>query len=78
MHRRQNDGILCLSMQTNRSEKGFKMHRSLQIYIERRYGKDLQKRGLLYREINIGVDIVGNFNSIDYTILTIHVYNVLY
>ena len=34
----QNHGILCLAMQ-KRSEKGFKMHRSLQIYIERTYGK---------------------------------------
>ena len=27
----------------NRSERGFKIHKSLQIYIERRYGKDLHK-----------------------------------
>ena len=27
----------------NRSEKGFKIIRSLQIYIERTYGKDLHK-----------------------------------
>ena len=32
MHSRQNDGILCLLMQTNRSEKGFKMHKYLQIW----------------------------------------------
>ena len=38
MHRRRNYGILCLSMQ-NKSEKGFKMHISLQIYIERTYWK---------------------------------------
>ena len=45
MHRRQNDGILWICMQKNRSEKGFKMLRSLQIYIERTYGKDLAKKG---------------------------------
>ena len=39
MRIRQNYGILCLGMQQNMPEKGFKMHRSLQIYIERTYGK---------------------------------------
>ena len=34
----QNYGIVCLAIQ-KRSENGFKMHRSLQIYIERTYGK---------------------------------------
>ena len=42
MHSRQNDGY-CVFECKNMSEKGFKMHKSLQIYIERTYEKDLHK-----------------------------------
>ena len=38
VHSRQNYGILCLGMQ-QRSEKGFHMHKSLQLYIERTFCK---------------------------------------
>ena len=37
-------------------------------------GKICIKRGLLYREIHIGFDIVGHFNSIDKYYLTILYY----